>query len=92
MVTGPGWPHPDDDPDDVPVDAATAHLDVRFAQRAVVVHGPEVWPGGAVCRNCHAAWPCRVCRWGVAVLHAVGWTDEEIVALVDRARNGDVPW
>ncbi len=92
MTTGREWLHADSEPDDVQVDLAAAHCDVRFAQRAVVVHGPELWPSGRICRNCHAPWPCRTCRWGVAVLHATGWTDEHIVSLVERAKKGDVPW
>jgi hypothetical protein len=78
--------------DDYPVDPAEAQHDRRHAQMAVVIHAPEDWPTGKFCRNCHARWPCRLCRWGVQVLQAAGWADADIVALVRRAEAGELPW
>ena len=74
------------------VDPATVARDLLAAQKAVVIHRPEQWPSGTFCVNCHARWPCRLCRWGVAVLQANGWTNEDITNLVRRARAGDISW
>jgi len=81
-----------DDLDDYPVDPERAHLDRDAAVKAVVIHQGLAWPSGELCANCHAPWPCRLRRWGTAVLHAVGRTDEDIAELVRRAKAGDVPW
>jgi len=83
-----------------PIDAVSAVLgelptpcvltpdDVRFAVRAVVVHGPELWPTGPLCRNCRAPYPCRLHRWGRRVLTIHGLTGRQIDELVAR---GDQP-
>jgi hypothetical protein len=81
-----------DDPGDYPVDPERAHLDRHAAIKAVVVHQGLSWPSGELCANCHAPWPCRLRRWGAAVLRAVGRTDEDIADLLRRAKAGDVPW
>ena len=65
---------------------------VSLAQKAVIVHGPQAWPTGTFCRNCHAHWPCRLHRWGRAVLATAGWTESAIAELVERAAAGAVPW
>ena len=85
--------HPRSDPlDDYPVNLETIRDDLPYAQRAVVIHQGEDWPTGRFCRNCHARWPCRLYRWGLAVLRAAGWTPQHVRRLVDRAEAGDVPW
>jgi hypothetical protein len=60
--------------------------DVQFAVRAVVVHAPEEWPAGPLCRNDRAAYPCRLYRWGWRVLATHGLSEREINAL---AAQGD---
>ncbi|HWH01721.1 MAG TPA: hypothetical protein VNV66_20935 [Pilimelia sp.] len=80
------------DNDDYSVDASSASLDVPLAVRAVVTHQPEQWPFGPLCRNCHAAWPCRLCRWGLAVLEVAGWHRTAIADLPCRARAGETLW
>jgi hypothetical protein len=85
--------HPRTDPlDDYPVNLETIRDDLPYAQRAVVIHRGEDWPTGRFCRNCHARWPCRLYRWGFAVLRTAGWTPQHMRRLVDRAEAGDVPW
>ncbi|MER6592060.1 hypothetical protein ABT214_09435 [Micromonospora purpureochromogenes] len=37
---------------------------VRLAVRAVVVHSPESWPAGPMCRSDRTPYPCRLHRWG----------------------------
>ena len=77
----------DDDPDAAfAVDPATVGRDLVVAQKAMLIHRPEHWPTGKFCINCHARWPCRLCRWGVAVLEANGWTADDMTNLVRRAR------
>jgi hypothetical protein len=81
-----------DDPlDDFPVDPSTVHRDLRLAQRAVVVHTAEEWPTGTFCVNCHDRYPCVLRRWGLAVLHAAGWTEADIAELTRRAAAGEMP-
>jgi hypothetical protein len=75
-----------------PTNRVEAELDLRFGQKAVVIHRAEDWPAGRVCRNCHEPWPCRLHRWGLQVLTTAGWTAIDIVDLVRRADAGDVPW
>ena len=74
------------------IDQATAARHLIVAQKAVVIHRPEQWPTGNFCVNCHARWPCRLCRWGVAVLQANRWTTEDITSLVRRAQAGEISW
>ncbi|TDB73065.1 hypothetical protein [Micromonospora sp. KC721] len=35
---------------------------VRAAVRALVVHSPESWPTGQLCRSDHTPYPCRLLR------------------------------
>jgi hypothetical protein len=81
-----------DELDEYPVDTVNAERDVRYAQKALVIHQGEDWPTGRFCRNCHARFPCRLARWGVRVLVAAGWTSRDMAHLVERAEAGDVPW
>jgi hypothetical protein len=78
--------------DDYPVNLETIRADLPYAQRAVVIHQGEDWPTGRFCRNCHDHYPCRLARWGVAVLRAAGWMSERIALLVAHADLGEVPW
>jgi hypothetical protein len=59
---------------------------VLLAVRAVVVHGPQDWPAGVVCRNDRAPYPCRLARWGRRVLVAAGVAEDRIDSLI---ANGD---
>ncbi len=78
--------------EDYPVDLATVHLDQDIAQKAVIVHVAQDWPGGRLCRNCGEHWPCRLARWGVNVLLAGEWSHEDITTLIEHAKAGEVPW
>jgi hypothetical protein len=67
--------------------------DVRLAARAVCIHGPERWPHGEFCVNCHAPFPCRLHLWGRRVLKAADWRDEAITRLLTAfQRTGQPPW
>jgi hypothetical protein len=77
---------------DYPVNLEAIREDLPYAQRAVVIHQGEDWPTGRFCRNCHGRWPCRLYRWGFAVLTTAGWTPQHMGRLVERAEAGDVPW
>lgn len=77
---------------DYPVDLDTVDQDLDIAQKAAVIHVALDWPSGQLCRNCHERWPCRLARWGTGVLHAAGWSDEDVTTLIQRAEAGDVPW
>ena len=74
--------------DEYPVDLDRVQDDVPLAQRAVIVHQPEDRPTGQYCRNDHTRWPCRLYRWGQAVLEAAGWSGANIAALASRAAPG----
>jgi hypothetical protein len=69
---------------EVPLPPYVTVEDAQFAVRAIVVHGPEDWPAGAVCRNDEAPHPCRLHRWGRRVLTRYGLTDAEIDELAAR--------
>lgn len=58
--------------------------DVRLAIRAVLVHAPEDWPTGPLCRSDRTPYPCLLHRWGRRVLRSHGLTDEEIDELTAR--------
>jgi hypothetical protein len=75
-----------------PVNLETIRQDLPYARRAVVIRQGEDWPAGRFCRNCRARWPCRLARWGWAVLRIVGWTAGDMRRLVERAVAGDVRW
>jgi hypothetical protein len=66
--------------DDYPVDPANVERDAGLARWAVRVHRPQEWPAGRFCVNCRQRWPCRLARWGVAVLVAAGWSEQDIAA------------
>ncbi|WP_446216177.1 hypothetical protein [Micromonospora sp. IBHARD004] len=58
--------------------------DVRLAVRAVVVHAPEEWPAGPLCRSDRTPYPCLLHRWGRRVLRSRGLPDEVVDELVAR--------
>jgi hypothetical protein len=74
------------------VDADRAEQDLIYGQMAVVIHQPEDWPAGPLCRNCRGPWECPLHNWGVRILLAAGWTDEDMAELVRHAEQGHVPW
>jgi hypothetical protein len=65
---------------------------VLLAVRAVVVHGPQEWPAGVVCRNDRAPYPCRLARWGRRVLVAAGVPEERVDSLVAAGDPYASPW
>lgn len=78
----------------VTLDEHPAQRDILAAQRAVIVHAPEDWPSGRMCRNCGylSRFPCRLHVWGFRLLLSAGWTPTGIAELVRRAERGEVPW
>jgi hypothetical protein len=78
--------------DDYPVDHERVKHDLGLAQKAVVVHQSEQWPRGTYCRNCHAPWPCRLYRWGHAVLRLAEWCEADIAQLAASVEAGALPW
>jgi hypothetical protein len=69
---------------EIPVPEFATPEDVQLAVKAVVVHAPEEWPAGPLCRNDGAAYPCRLHRWGRRVLLKHGLSERQINALVDN--------
>ena len=65
---------------------------VLLAVRAVVVHGPQEWPAGALCRNDRAPYPCRLARWGRRVLEAAGIPEERVESLIAGGDPYASPW
>jgi hypothetical protein len=84
--------HTGDSLDDYPVNLETLRQDLPYAKRAVVIHQGEDWPASRFCRSCRTRWPCRLYRWGFAVLSVAGWTATAMRRLVEQAEAGDVPW
>ena len=52
--------------------------DVKLAIRAVLVHAPEDWPTGPLCRSDRTPYPCLLRRWGRQVLRSRGLPDDVI--------------
>ncbi|MFF4876279.1 hypothetical protein [Micromonospora sp. NPDC000668] len=69
---------------DIPLPPYVTGEDAQFAVRAVVVHAPQRWSGGMVCRNDASPHPCRLHRWGTRVLALRGLRAAEIAALIER--------
>jgi len=65
--------------------------DVPLAQRAVMIHQAEEWPGMIRCRNCGGRWPCRLDRWGRSVLRAAGWSDADVAEFIESAARRSGP-
>ncbi|MEU8262143.1 hypothetical protein AB0C02_16135 [Micromonospora sp. NPDC048999] len=58
--------------------------DVKLAIRAVLVHAPEEWPTGPLCRSDRTPYPCLLHRWGRRVLRSRGLPDGVIDRLAER--------
>ncbi|MGW5670078.1 hypothetical protein [Micromonospora sp. NPDC003776] len=58
--------------------------DVRLALRVMLVHRPEDWPTGALCRSDRTPYPCLLHRWGRRVLRSRGLPDDVIDELAER--------
>jgi hypothetical protein len=67
---------------ELPVPDFATPEDVQLAVKAVVVHAPEEWPAGPLCRNDGVPYPCRLHRWGRRVLEKHGLSERQIDALV----------
>jgi len=94
-VAGSGAPEAQiitDAMDEYLLERVMAEQNLRYGQKAVVIHQGEDWPSGRLCRNCHAVFPCGLARWGARVLEAAGWTSRDVAHLLERARAGEVPW
>ncbi|MFC4107452.1 hypothetical protein [Micromonospora zhanjiangensis] len=69
---------------EIPVPEFATPEDVQLAVKAVVVHAPEQWPAGPLCRNDGVPFPCRLHRWGRRVLLQHGLSERQVNALVDN--------
>ncbi|GAA2712293.1 hypothetical protein ACFY2R_25870 [Micromonospora olivasterospora] len=72
---------------EVPVPPYVTQQHVQLAMRAVLQHGPESWPTGDLCRSDLTPYPCRLHRWGRAVLRTRGMTDRAVEDLIARAQQ-----
>lgn len=64
--------------------------ELRAAVRAVAVHAAERWPHAVICRNDRAPFPCRWHRWGMQVLRAAGWSDEDVATAVQTLQESGI--
>ncbi|WP_434743042.1 hypothetical protein [Micromonospora sp. SH-82] len=69
---------------EIPLPPYVTGEDVQFAVRAVVVHAPQRWSGGTVCRNDANPFPCRLHRWGRRVLALRGVSPAVVDELIER--------
>ncbi|SCF46468.1 hypothetical protein [Micromonospora mirobrigensis] len=58
--------------------------DLKLALLALLVHAPEQWPTGPLCRADRTAYPCLLHRWARRVLHSRGLPDELVDGLAER--------
>ncbi|TYC07140.1 hypothetical protein FXF53_00595 [Micromonospora sp. WP24] len=77
---------------DFPVLVPVTDEDLTIAALAVLVHVPESWPQGLLCRSERVPYPCRLTRWGHATIAAAGLSSDDVGALVGvpgvRQRRG----
>jgi hypothetical protein len=52
---------------------SASNQELAHARRIAVVHVPQDWPHGVVCRNCHSVSPCAAAEWAFGVLKAMRW-------------------
>ncbi|MGC5033188.1 hypothetical protein [Micromonospora sp. DT229] len=71
---------------DIPVPRYVTAEHVRLAVKAVVVHAPEAWPAGPLCRADRTPHPCRLHRWGRRVLRTRSLTDPAVAELTARGQ------
>ncbi|MFU8873104.1 hypothetical protein [Micromonospora sp. SL4-19] len=69
---------------ELPMPWVVTVADVRLAIRAVLVHAPEEWPTGPLCRSDRTPYPCLLHRWGRRVLRSRGLADDVIDELATR--------
>ncbi len=70
---------------ELPVPWVVTVADVKLALRALLVHRPEEWPAGSLCRSDRTPYPCLLHRWARRVLRSRGLPDD----VVDRLAEGD---
>ncbi|MEU4438606.1 MULTISPECIES: hypothetical protein [Micromonospora] len=78
--------------DDFPVFTPVSDEDVALAVRAMVVHAPEQWPAGPLCRSERVPHPCRLSRWGRGTLRAAEVTEARVDELVAAGDPDAWPW
>lgn len=61
---------------------------VGHGRRIAVVHVPQEWPHGVVCRNCHANFPCAAAQWAFEVLRGAGWDVSDLFDLLETNECG----
>jgi hypothetical protein len=66
----------DGEPEPVPGTGLLARMpgvaDIELAGQVLARHGPQQWPYGIRCRNCHWPHPCAANRLAIAVLVRAG--------------------
>ncbi|SCG38666.1 hypothetical protein GA0070560_102298 [Micromonospora halophytica] len=69
---------------ELPVPWVVTVEDIKLALRALLVHRPEQWPTGSLCRSDRTPYPCLLHRWARRVLRSRGLTDDVIDTLAER--------
>ncbi|TDB73073.1 hypothetical protein E1182_21915 [Micromonospora sp. KC721] len=69
---------------ELPVPWVVTVEDVKLAIRALLVHRPEDWPAGPLCRSDRTPYPCLLHRWARRVLRSRGLADDVIDTLAAR--------
>ncbi|MEV4755448.1 hypothetical protein AB0J86_10080 [Micromonospora sp. NPDC049559] len=77
---------------ELPVLTPVRQEHLPLAVRAVVVHAPQEWPAGPVCRNDRSPYPCRLARWGRGVLAAAGVAEDRVESLIAAGDPYASPW
>jgi len=63
----------------------TSNQELAHARRIAVVHVPQEWPHGVICRNCHSVFPCALAQWALGVLKAMRWELCDVLELLESA-------
>lgn len=77
---------------DVFAHGLSAEDKLKYGRLAVTTHAPNVLPEQTmICRNCHDRYPCWLASWGMALLKELGWTEDDLLALIDHLDAGGRP-
>jgi len=61
---------------------------LKHARRIAMVHVPQKWPHGVVCRNDHSLYPCAPALWAYEVLKTMRWDISDLMDLLEVAEVG----
>ncbi|MEV4810075.1 hypothetical protein [Micromonospora avicenniae] len=78
--------------DDFPLLTPVSDDDVTLAVRAVLVHAPEQWAAGPLCRSERVPYPCQLARWGRGRLRSAGLTEARVDELIAAGDPDAWPW